>query len=68
MRRCGFPAAVLALRLGVAQASSSRQRPDLGPKFKRCVGTVAPYTGPTNAIRGVPGLARCGARTIGDGT
>src|SRR5260221_3882139 len=56
MRKMWIPAAVLALAVGlIAQASSAGSGPDATVlKFKTMVGTVAPYTGPTNAIRGVP--------------
>ena len=57
MRKMWIPAAVLALAVGlIAQASSAGSGPDSTVlKFKTMVGTVAPYTGAANAIRGVAG-------------
>jgi hypothetical protein len=57
MRKKWILAAVLALGLGlVAQASLAGSGPNSTVlRFKTMVGTVATYTGPTNAIRGVPG-------------
>jgi hypothetical protein len=57
MRKLWIPAVVMAVAVGlIAQASSAGSGPDSTVlKFKTMVGTVAPYTGPTNAIRGVPG-------------
>ena len=57
MRKTWILAVVLALTLGlIAQASSAGGRHNATVlKFKTMVGTVAPYTGAANAIRGVPG-------------
>ena len=57
MRKMWIPAAVLALAVGlIAQASSAGSGPDSTVlKFKTMVGTVAPYTGAANAIRGIAG-------------
>jgi hypothetical protein len=57
MRKKWILAVVLALGLGVitqvSLAGSGPNRTVL--RFKTMVGTVAPYTGPANAIRGIPG-------------
>jgi hypothetical protein len=57
MRKTWILAVVLALTLGlIAQASSAGGRHNATVlKFKTMVGTVAPYTGAANAIRGVAG-------------
>jgi hypothetical protein len=57
MRKKWILAVVLALGLGlVAQASFAGGRPNSTVlRFKTMVGTVAPYLGPANAIRGVAG-------------
>jgi hypothetical protein len=57
MRKTWILASVLALALGlITQASSAgSSRNSTVLKFKTMVGTVAPYTGPANAIRGIPG-------------
>jgi hypothetical protein len=56
MRKIWIPAAVLALAVGlIAQASAGNGLDSTVLQFKTMVGTVAPYTGPANAIRGVPG-------------
>jgi len=70
MRKMWIPAAVLALAVGlIAQASSAGSGPDATVlKFKTMVGTVAPYTGPTNAIRGVPGAGAPWSIDKTDGT
>jgi hypothetical protein len=70
MRKMWIPAAVLALAVGlIAQASSAGSGPDSAVlKFKTMVGTVAPYIGPTNAIRGVPGAGAPWSIDKADGT
>jgi hypothetical protein len=70
MRKMWIPVAVLALAVGlIAQASSAGSGPDSTVlKFKTMVGTVAPYTGPTNAIRGVPGAGAPWSIDKADGT
>src|SRR6266550_5420467 len=70
MRKLWIPAAVLALAVGlIAQASSAGSGPDSTVlKFKTMVGTVAPYTGPTNAIRGVSGAGAPWSIDKADGT
>ena len=57
MRKRWILAVVLALGLGlIAQASfAGSGRNSTVLKFKTMVGVVAPYTGPVNAIRGIPG-------------
>lgn len=57
MRKKWILAVVLAVGLGlVAQASFAGSGPNSTVlRFKTMVGTVAPYLGPANAIRGVPG-------------
>jgi hypothetical protein len=57
MRKKWILAVVLALGLGlVAQASFAGSGPNSTVlRFKTMVGTVAPYLGTANAIRGVPG-------------
>jgi hypothetical protein len=57
MRKFWIPGAVvvaLAVVL-IAQASAGNGPGSTVLKFKTMVGTVAPYTGSANAIRGVPG-------------
>jgi hypothetical protein len=70
MRKMWIPAAVLALAVGlIAQASSAGSGPDSTVlKFKTMVGTVAPYTGATNAIRGVSGAGAPWSIDKADGT
>ena len=70
MRKLWIPAAVLALAVGlIAQASSAGSGPDSTVlKFKTMVGTVAPYTGATNAIRGVAGAGAPWSIDKSDGT
>jgi hypothetical protein len=70
MRKIWIAAAVLALAVGlIAQASSAGSGPDSTVlKFKTMVGTVAPYVGPTNAIRGVPGAGAPWSIDKADGT
>jgi hypothetical protein len=56
MRKIWIPAAVLALAVGlIAQASAGNGPDSTVLQFKTMVGTVAPYVGPANAIRGVSG-------------
>ena len=70
MRKMWIPAAVLALAVGlIAQASSAGSGPDSTVlKFKTMVGTVAPYIGATNAIRGVSGAGAPWSIDKADGT
>jgi hypothetical protein len=70
MRKLWIPAAVLALAVGlIAQASSAGSGPDATVlKFKTMVGTVAPYIGATNAIRGVSGAGAPWSIDKADGT
>jgi hypothetical protein len=70
MRKLWIPAAVLALAVGlIAQASSAGSGPDSTVlKFKTMVGTVAPYIGATNAIRGVSGAGAPWSIDKADGT
>jgi hypothetical protein len=57
MRKLWIPAVLMVLAVGlIAQASSAGGGPDSTVlRFKTMVGTVAPYTGAANAIRGIPG-------------
>jgi hypothetical protein len=57
MRRFWIPGAVVVAFAAVliAQASAGNGPGSTVLKFKTMVGTVAPYTGPANAIRGVSG-------------
>ena len=57
MRKKWILPVVLALGLGlIAQASfAGSDRNSTVLKFKTMAGVVAPYTGPVNAIRGIPG-------------
>jgi hypothetical protein len=70
MRKLWIPAAVLALAVGlIAQASSAGSGPDSTVlKFKTMVGTVGPYVGATNAIRGVSGAGAPWSIDKADGT
>jgi len=57
MKKRWILAVVLALGLGlIAQASfAGNGRNSTVLRFKTMAGVVAPYTGPVNAIRGIPG-------------
>ncbi len=57
MRKKWILPVILALGLGlIAQASfAGSDRNSTVLKFKTMAGVVAPYTGPANAIRGIPG-------------
>jgi hypothetical protein len=70
MRKKWILAGVLALALGlITQASSAGGgRNSTVLKFKTMVGTVAPYTGPVNAIRGIPGAGSPWSIDEADGT
>ena len=63
-------AAVLAVGLGlIAQASFAGSGGNSTVlRFKSMVGTVAPYTGPANAIRGIPGAGAPWSLDEADGT
>jgi hypothetical protein len=59
MRRKWILAVVVALALGlvaqVSLADSGHKSSSTVLRFKTMAGVVAPYLGPTNAIRGIPG-------------
>ena len=56
MRKTWIPAVVLVLALVlIVQASAGGGRNSTVLSFKTMVGTVAPYTGAANAIRGISG-------------
>ena len=56
MRKTWIPAVVLVLPLVlIVQASAGGGRNSTELSFKTMVGTVAPYTGAANAIRGISG-------------
>jgi hypothetical protein len=69
MRKLLIPATVLALAVGLIAQASAGSGPDATVlKFKTMVGTVAPYTGADNAIRGVPGAGAPWSITKADGS
>jgi len=70
MRQKWILAVVLALALGlIAQASSAGSGPNSTVlKFKTMAGVVAPYLGPANAIRGIPGAGSAWSIDKADGT
>ena len=69
MRKMWIPAAVLALAVGlIAQASAGNGPGSTVLKFKTMVGTVAPYTGAANAIRGISGAGAPWSIDKADGT
>jgi hypothetical protein len=70
MRKKWIVAGVLALALGlIAQASSAGSgRNATVLKFKTMAGVVAPFLGPANAIRGIPGAGSAWSIDEADGT